>query len=62
MITTRPATTFVRLEAPRTVIRYALSYPPQVPFAATRPGAVTRIVERLPVAPSIPPNQPLSDL
>jgi hypothetical protein len=28
-----------------TVIRYALSYPPQVPFAATRPGAVTRIVE-----------------
>jgi hypothetical protein len=50
MITTRPATRFVRLEATQTVIRYVLSYSPQVPFAATLPGAVTRIVE----APTTP--------
>jgi hypothetical protein len=25
-----------------TVIRYRLRYPPQVPFAASRPGAITR--------------------
>jgi hypothetical protein len=28
-----------------TVIRYRLRYPPQVPFAATRPVAMTQIVE-----------------
>jgi len=27
------------------VIRYQLRYPPQVPFAATRPGAVMRVLE-----------------
>ena len=32
-------------QAMQTAIRYPLSHPPQVPFAATRPGAFSRIVE-----------------